>query len=69
VIVWMVPKVGMFLLCYEDSGCCGGGGGNALGSVFGWIVRVLVVGYVICSGGGGYVMVGCVEWFWLVAEV
>jgi hypothetical protein len=37
-IVLMVPKAGKLLLCGEDSGCCGGGGGSVLGSVFGWTV-------------------------------
>jgi hypothetical protein len=49
----MVPKVGKLLLCCEGSGCCVGGGGSVLGSIFGWIVWVLDVGYVICSGGRG----------------
>jgi hypothetical protein len=53
-----VLKVGKLVLCCEDSGCCGGGGGSALGSGFGWTIWILVVGYVSCSGGEGYVMVG-----------
>jgi hypothetical protein len=35
VIVWMVPKVGKLLLCYEGFGHCADGGGNLFGSVFG----------------------------------
>jgi hypothetical protein len=45
--------VGKLLLCCEGSRCCAGGGGSVLDSVFGCIVWVLAVGYVICSGGGG----------------
>jgi hypothetical protein len=33
-MVWMVPKVGKFVFCLEDSVVCGGGG-NVLGSSFG----------------------------------
>jgi hypothetical protein len=29
------------------------GGGGLFGSVFGWDVRALAIGYVICKGGGG----------------
>jgi hypothetical protein len=65
----MVSKVGKLLLCCEVFGSCVGGGGSALGSVFGWIVWVLAAGYVIWSGGEGYAMVGWVEWFWFIAEV
>jgi hypothetical protein len=53
VIVWMVPKVGRLLLYCEGSLCWDGGGGSVLGSIFGWTVWVLVVGYVIYSSGGG----------------
>jgi hypothetical protein len=42
-IVWMILKVGKLLLCCEGAGCCAGGGGSVLGSVFGWIDWVLVV--------------------------
>jgi hypothetical protein len=28
-------EVGKLLLCCEDYGCCRGGGGNAVGSIFG----------------------------------
>jgi hypothetical protein len=52
-IVWMIPKIGKLLLCYEGSGCYAGEGGDMLGSVFGWTIWVLDVGYVICRGGGG----------------
>jgi hypothetical protein len=53
VIVLMVSMVGKLLLCCEGSRCCAGGGGSVLGSIFGWIVWVLVVGYVIYSSCGG----------------
>jgi hypothetical protein len=36
------------------------------GSIFGWDVCELAVGYVICKGVGGYVIVGCDVWIWLV---
>jgi hypothetical protein len=51
VIVWMVPKVGKLVPCWEDSWFCGGGG-SGLGSVFGWIVWLFAIGYFICRGGG-----------------
>jgi hypothetical protein len=53
VIVLMVLMVGKLLLCCEGSRCCAGGGGSVLGSIFGWIVWVLVVGYVIYNSCGG----------------
>jgi hypothetical protein len=50
-IVWMVLNIGKLLLCCESSRCCAGGGASVLVSIFGYIVWVLAVGYVICSGG------------------
>jgi hypothetical protein len=50
VIVWMVPRVGKLLPCWEDSWFCGGGGSGLFGSVFCWIIWVFAVGYVICRG-------------------
>jgi hypothetical protein len=35
-IVWIISKVGKLLLFYESFGCCVGGGGNVLGSIF-WL--------------------------------
>jgi hypothetical protein len=36
VIGWRVPRVGKLLLCCGESGCCVGGGGSVMGSVF-WL--------------------------------
>jgi hypothetical protein len=40
VIVWMVSKVRKLLPCCEGSGCCAGGGGSVVGSVFGCTIWV-----------------------------
>jgi hypothetical protein len=53
VIMWMVPKVGKLVPCWEDSWFCGGGGGGMFGSIFGWIAWVFAEGYVICTGVEG----------------
>jgi hypothetical protein len=37
-MVCMVLKVGKLVACWEDSRFCGGGGGELLGSIFGWVV-------------------------------
>jgi hypothetical protein len=58
----MVQKVGKLLLCCEGSGCCAGGGDIVLGSIFGWIVWVLTVGYVIYRGGKGGAIIWLVVW-------
>jgi hypothetical protein len=34
-MVWMVPKVGKLFLCCGGYGCCAGGGGSVVGSIFG----------------------------------
>jgi hypothetical protein len=54
-MVWIVLKVGKLVACWEDSwlGGGGGGGGGLFGSVFGWDVCELAVGYVICKGDRG----------------
>jgi hypothetical protein len=51
VMVWIVPKVGKLVACWEDSWF--GGGGGLFGSAFGWDVCELAMGYVICRGAGG----------------
>jgi hypothetical protein len=43
--------------------------GGLFSSVYGWIVWMLVVGYVICKGAKGYVIVGWGMWAWLIFEV
>jgi hypothetical protein len=58
----IVPNVGKLVDYREDSWFCNGGGGGLFGSVFGSIVWVLVVGYVICNGAKGYVIVGWGVW-------
>jgi hypothetical protein len=52
-MVWIVPKVGKLVPCWEGSWFCGGGGGGLFGSVFGCMVWVLATGYVICRVGEG----------------
>jgi hypothetical protein len=65
----MVPKVRKLVSCWEDSWFCDGGGGGLFGSIFSWIVWVLVAGYVICKGVVGYVIIGWDAWVWLVCGV
>jgi hypothetical protein len=52
VMVWIVLKDGNLVACW-DSWLVGGSGGGLFGSVFGWDVCELVVGYVICRGCRG----------------
>jgi hypothetical protein len=52
-MVWIVPKIGKLVAYWEGSWLVGGGGCGLFGSVFGWDVCELTVGYVICRGGRG----------------
>jgi hypothetical protein len=62
VILWIVPKVGKLVPRWEDSWFCGRGRGGLFGPVFDCIVWVPAMGYVICKGSEGYVIVGCRVW-------
>jgi hypothetical protein len=70
-MVWIVPKVGKLVPSWEGSLLVGGGGGGGglFGSVFGWDVCELVVGYVICRVGRGMVIAGYGVWVWFACGV
>jgi hypothetical protein len=60
-------QVGAFDDCMDGSK--GWEIGTLFDSVFGSIACVFAVGYVICKGVEGYVIVGWVVWIWLICGV